>query len=364
MKGKKEKIVFLVGLMIFLTACAGVKDYLMGDPRVTSSTPQTVSQVQAEAWKGQKVRVAVMEFENKTGAYYEATAHGSAVQVVTPGGPPARTVTVRDPIGSGMREQLITALSQTQAFLIIERAYIKDVLSEQDLAQTGRVRRETAPGVGDLVAAEFLIYGAVTEYTPSQASVAAGAGYGALPIPSDPTVSPGNIFLQILRQKALAGYGEQDHVAMDIRLVDARTGVIVNSTSVEAHPKDIGGAFGGMFGEFLIGVGGQYQTPMQKAIRAAIVRAVNWIADQTLRGREAQATPIMTAPVRTGTLQQSLVTVTSSIANIRSGPDTKYDIVDKVSNGMQLAVLDSTPDWFKVRTPSGKEGWIFKELTK
>jgi curli biogenesis system outer membrane secretion channel CsgG len=291
--GKELKVrpLLWLGIVVLLSGCADVSRVMTGSPTITSTSPQSVYQVQAEPYNGPKARVAVMKFENKTGVYYEASRSGTTIQVVDPSAGQEKTVTVRDPIGEGMREQLITALAQTNAFILLERQALKDIMKEQELGASGRVRSETAPTIGELEGADFLIYGAVTEYLPSQASVAIGGGIGALPRPSDPTVSPGNVFVQILARKAVASFMQQDHVAIDLRIVDARTGRIVNATSVEARPRDLGAALGGMFGETLLGIGGQYQTPIQKAVRACMIKAANWIAENTLKGGVMRSPP-------------------------------------------------------------------------
>jgi curli biogenesis system outer membrane secretion channel CsgG len=96
-------------------------------------------------------------------------------------------------------------------------------------------------------------------------------------------VGAGNLFVQILMDKAIAGFGEQDHIAMNIHLLDARRNEIVASTTVEASPKDLGVGMNFLFGgltKFIDG-GAQMKTPMQKAIRACMGKAADWAA-QTL----------------------------------------------------------------------------------
>lgn len=253
---------------------------------VTSSTPTTIGSVQ-RTWYGDKARVAVIEFDDKTGVDYQVSSS-------------MKGVSVRSPIGSGMKDQMVTALTQTGQFIVLERSNLKDVLGEQDLGASGRVKRQTAAAIGDVEGAEFLIYGAVTEYTPGQASVSAGAGVD--PIFGSLGYGFGSTLFRVLAKTAVvAATANQDHVAIDIRLVDAKTGRVVNATSVEGSPQDFGGSLGGIFGSVLLGVSIQTQTPMQKAVRACIIKAVNWVADTALDHRHvvAQAGPAATesAPV-------------------------------------------------------------------
>jgi curli biogenesis system outer membrane secretion channel CsgG len=174
--------------------------------------------------------------------------------------------------------------------LSVERDAIKNVVGEQDFGHSGRVRRETAPDIGEIEGAEFLIYGAVTEYTPEQTNVQGGVGIGTtggalLGI-------PGGALVGGLAEQALSASMSQTHVAIDIRVVDARTGRVLHSTSVQAKANDLGGTMGGLFGTTLVGLSGSYQTPTQKAVRATTIKAVNWIADNSLLGDREKASMI------------------------------------------------------------------------
>lgn len=226
----------------------------LNSTKITSSSSQTIAEVQAQEY-GSKPTIAVMEFDNKTNTQNVSnfTFTGSGVEFG------------RDPIGNGMKEQLVTALTQTNAFIVLERQALQDILGEQNLGASGRVKTEKASGIGEIEGANFLIYGAVTEYKAKQAGVGGGIG--------------GKIGMGVA---ALGFLFKQTHVAIDIRIVDSQTGRIVNATSVEGKPKDLGGGIGGIFGGTLGGVVGQYKTPIQKAIRACMIKAVNWIADNLL----------------------------------------------------------------------------------
>jgi curli biogenesis system outer membrane secretion channel CsgG len=274
---------------------------------VTSSTPTTIGAVQ-RTWYGEKARVAVIEFDDKTGVDYQVS-HSM------------KGTTIRNPIGSGMKDQMVTALMQTNQFIVLERGALKDVMGEQNLGASGRVKRETAAAIGEVEGAEFLIYGAVTEYTPSQAS--ASAGFGVDPIFGSRGAGPGGTLLGVLAGRAAAAvFANQDHVAIDIRLVDARTGRVVSATSVEGTPQDFGGSLGGIFGSVLLGVSAQVQTPMQKAVRACIIKAVNWVADTALEHRQvvAQAAP---APVVS---QPEVKKTKVKVSSKKSGALNKKDV--------------------------------------
>ena len=58
------------------------------------------------------------------------------------------------------------------------------------------------------------------------------------------------------------------------------------------------------------------------------------------------------------------VKVTSSKANLRSGPGMEYQVIAKVTKGKSLDVVEKKGDWLKVRQKGGKEGWVHRELVK
>ncbi len=251
-KGEKQmedKLVkaLALGLALFLSGCTG----FMTGAKVSQTVSQPVN------YTGPKYSIAVSEIANRTGVRTEVTKTGTTIQTGSDAAAPVKNVTVRDPIGSGMRDQLITALTQTGVFRV-------------------------SPGRRS---ASYVLQGAVTEYEPSQASVAGGYGWGrSTARASDPTVGAGNLFVQILMEKAIAGFGEQDHIAMNIHLVDTRRNEVVASTTVEASPKDLGAGMNFLFGgmrKFFDG-GAQVKTPMQKAIRACMGKAAEWAAQNVI----------------------------------------------------------------------------------
>jgi len=267
LKNVRHSLWALVLLLVFPAQLA-CQDFMTGSPKVTSSSQGSIYQEQTTHWS-KRPRVAVMEFDNKSGIYNQTQVRRG-------------TVVHGDPLGHGMKEQMVTALAQTGAFIILERQALGDVMAEQDLGQSGRFKQETANKIGELESAELLIYGAVTEYHPSQTSIDAGGGLDPISGIVGARSVPGAI--GVLAQKAVAGFFDQDHVALDIRLVDATTGRVVNATSVEATPRDFGGEIGGVFGTTLFKGGGSYSTPISKAVRAAIIQAVNFVGDNAISG--------------------------------------------------------------------------------
>jgi len=123
----------------------------------------------------------------------------------------------------------------------------------------------------------------ITVYEPGQASIARGLGMGicsSRPRISDPTTSAGNVFTQTPAPNAIDGMFQQDHIAINIHLVDLNANVVVASTKVEATPKDLGIVLNLLSGSrgSIADVGDQMKTTMQNAIRACMVKAAVWAA--------------------------------------------------------------------------------------
>ncbi|MDL1961294.1 MAG: CsgG/HfaB family protein [Deltaproteobacteria bacterium] len=210
--------------------------------RVTSGGGPTIGQAQAESYSGPKARIAVSRFKDKTAkGYYSGK------------------------IGVGMVDMLTTALFNTNRFIVLERQTVQDVLAEQDLGASGRIQPGTEAPIGKIEGAELLVVGAVTEFEPHSAG--GGAGLGG--------IIGGGPF------GAITAAFKKAHIAIDLRIVDAKTSRILAATSVEGSATDVGGMFGILGGSVGGGLGGYQNTPTEKAIRVCLKEAVNWITSQT-----------------------------------------------------------------------------------
>ncbi|HOW51589.1 MAG TPA: CsgG/HfaB family protein [bacterium] len=98
---------------------------------------------------GPKKRIAIAEFINKT-----QYAKGR--------------------IGTQASDQLATHLVKSNAFIVIEREQLAKVMGEQALGQTGAVKGETAAKVGELLGAQSLITGSITEFGFTQGTTDGG----------------------------------------------------------------------------------------------------------------------------------------------------------------------------------------------
>lgn len=150
-------------------------------------------------------------------------------------------------LGSSMAEMLITALHSTGRFIVLERKAIEDILKEQGIGMSGAIRAGTEARVGEMLGAQVLIKGTITEFDEI---VEGEAGIG-------------NIKLKKIK----------GHVVIDIRMFDANTGVILDSRRSEATVSDLAVSLSSQGGKIDL----TQKTPLVTAIRQAIDEAVKFI---------------------------------------------------------------------------------------
>jgi hypothetical protein len=90
----------------------------------------------------------------------------------------------------------------------------------------------------------------------------------------------------------------QDRVVIELRLIDATTNNMIDRTIAECTSSDFGEGIDGMFGQQLVAASESMRTPMQRAVRACAIKAVNWIADKGVAYRDGKSavTPVLTEP--------------------------------------------------------------------
>lgn len=88
---------------------------------------------------------------------------GVAVFPFTSGGSYGEASENLEPLTVGLQQMLLTELDQNDNLRIVERARLKEILKEQELAQEGRVDPQTAADIGKLVGARYLITGAFVD---------------------------------------------------------------------------------------------------------------------------------------------------------------------------------------------------------
>lgn len=143
--------------------------------------------------QGLKKRLAVMDFEDKTG-------HGSWH------------------IGSGMSDMLTTALVKSGKFMVIERQQLEAVLKEQAMGLSGAITPQSAAQVGKLLGVELMVIGSVNEFGEKESRVGGGVG-------SKLGGKLGGI-------RSVGVESKTARVGLDIRLVNTTTGEIVAAEGV------------------------------------------------------------------------------------------------------------------------------------
>jgi curli biogenesis system outer membrane secretion channel CsgG len=126
-RARRASRVVIVGLC--LAVLGGCAELMQPTARVTSAAGPDIQQATLEPYDGPKARIAVSRFVVKA-----AKAYGA--------------------IGDGLADMLATALFQSNRYVVLERQALSDVLAEQDLGASGRVRAETAAAIGRIEGAD------------------------------------------------------------------------------------------------------------------------------------------------------------------------------------------------------------------
>ena len=220
MRVRSLQILFLLAALLAIWSCATMPGAGGGQAAGTQlAQAQPAAQPAAPArqitHKGPKLRVGIVDFANKT-------SYGAGR------------------LGSSASDILTTELFKTGAFIVVERAQLKQVLGEQALGQTGAVNPETAAQAGRVLGLNALVTGSVSQFGVSTG----GADYG------------------IYKQKV-----QTAKCTVDVRVVDASTGQLYFADSGK--------------GEFerkaqeVLGLGtraGYDETLGQEALRSAITK--------------------------------------------------------------------------------------------
>ncbi len=301
--------------------------------RVRDSGGPSIAEAQAAAYDGPQARIAVSRFTNKSKDAYRWYS---------------------PEIGDGMADMLTTALVNSGRFIVLERQALEDVLGEQDLGASGRVRQDTAAPIGEIEGAELLVVAAVTEFEDHASGTAGGAGgFG------------GGVF------GAIAGSQNKAHMAIDLRLIDAKTSRVLMATSVEGEAKDYkaGGLLGGFGSGF--GVGGGLatwkNTPREKALRVVIERAAEEIIHRTpavyYHDGQAPAAPAGHQPVTRAADLGSRLVITGNSVNAHQGPNAQSPVQYTLAAGAMVDRVLGIPGWVQIRDDQGRTGWVAERDT-
>ncbi|MDH3376074.1 MAG: CsgG/HfaB family protein [Gammaproteobacteria bacterium] len=162
----------------------------------------------------------------------------------------------RGGVGWELSSMVTNELANNGKFKVVERSKLEPVLSEQDLAASGRIAQGTGAKIGKLTGAQYLVLGTISAYEENTASTGGGISISGI---------------------SIGGKKKQAYIAADLRVVNTTTGEIDHARTVEARTGGFGlklGVFRGKFGGRLAQ---QNKTPAGKAIRAMLVEIVDYL---------------------------------------------------------------------------------------
>jgi curli biogenesis system outer membrane secretion channel CsgG len=166
-------------------------------------------------------------------------------------------------IGGGLAAQLTTALVESGRYIVVERAELGAVLREQDTAAQRIVSAETAAQVGQVLGAQLLVVGNVTEFDQKK-----GGGMSL------------NVMGGSLGKQSTVGA-----VGIDVRVIDTTTGQVIQSKHTEGKVVQKNVSAGINVKAVTFGSDQFNGTPLGQATRQAIEQAAGLIAQATERVR-------------------------------------------------------------------------------
>lgn len=222
-----------------LVACA---------PQATVQTGDQIAQeLDLPPYDGPPAHIAVGPCENRTGGSGTFTIGDTRISL-------------DDEIGRGMGDMLVSALANTGRFAVVEaNPEVIEALERQ------RALRGVSEGTAGLASAELMVTCGVTEFEPDASGIGGGAA---------------NVVGRTLA--GLVGGTSTSRVGIDIRLVDVSTGLVLNAFTVRGEARNVtmGGLAARRFGP-AGALGGFSNTPIEEAVRIALLEAVKEIAVRT-----------------------------------------------------------------------------------
>ena len=167
-------------------------------------------------------------------------------------------------VSKQLTDMLSNELKSTGNFTLVERAGVKKVLDEQELAELGITRQSTAPKRGMMTGAKYYVLGAVSDYQQGTETKSGGGGFNIM------------------------GFGQRKssseskaYVALDVRVVDTTTGEIAYSRTIEGKATSKSqskSTSGGMYGiSFSDSQSSSNKVPASKAVRAAMIEVSEYL---------------------------------------------------------------------------------------
>ena len=159
-------------------------------------------------------------------------------------------------VGRDLSGMLANELAGTGKFKVVERDKLEKVLEEQDLADSGRIKKSTGAKIGQLTGAQYLVMGTVSAFDTKTASTGGGVSFRGI---------------------SVGGKKEDAYIAIDLRVVDTTTGEVEFTRTVEARASSGGVNLGLYRGGFGGNLAKESNTPTGKAIRAVLMEISEYL---------------------------------------------------------------------------------------
>lgn len=159
--------------------------------------------------------------------------------------------------GSGLVEMLTTSLVESGHFQVFERSQLNDIKNEIALSSSGLTSPETAVKIGKLKGIEYIITGAITEY--SNKNGGGGVSIGGFNVGSK---------------------GGTATINIDLRIIDTTTGEILNVIHAKGSSGSSGLAIGLVKGNVSAFGKGFNNSSLGKAVREAMTNGLKGICAQ------------------------------------------------------------------------------------
>lgn len=302
------KRIALIALATLMVACGARVKQVGGNSVMTASAANSAAEGGQLEYRGPKKRVAIVGFENKA------------------------TYAKRRRVGDAIVDILTTELQKSDAFIMIERAKLEEVLKEQALGQSGAINRATAAKAGRVLGAQALVMGAISEFG----------------------VRTEGTDLVLVRQKKQIATA-----TIDVRVVDAQTGEILLADSGK-------GQYEQTVSDSILGGGraGYNEELGQRALRAAVQQFIQNLVSrleyQPWQGRVIKVSPAqgivyVNAGRQTG-LQIGDRLEVRSLGEVLTDPETGVELGQAVGPVVgELEVVKYTgPDAATCRMISGQ----------
>jgi curli biogenesis system outer membrane secretion channel CsgG len=162
-------------------------------------------------------------------------------------------------VGGAIAGMLSTALDESGQFIVVERDALPSIVTEQTLAKAGVSTGTDAPRPGAILPARYIIVGSVTDYTPPSAGSGGGLSFGG--------------------STALTLGGSHGDVALDLRIVDTRTGAVLKAFKVKRKLSSFNVGLSSSYSGVPVATNKFFNSPLGDATRHALTDAVQIIAD-------------------------------------------------------------------------------------